>query len=127
MVGISLTGPEVKSVRLGNIRLEDSYVKILEGAPILVNAEIAQYRFSSEKQDIRRTRKLLLSKKEILKIETTLHAGGNLTIIPLACYNKKKYIKIEIAIAKGKKTWQVKRVEKERDEKRREQREAKEY
>lgn len=127
LAGISLSGPEVKSVRLANIKLEDAYVKIIDGIPFLINAEIAPYRFSNEKQDVRRTRKLLLKKKEILKIETKLRAGGNLTIIPLACYNKKKYIKLEIALARGKKIWQVKKVQKERDEQRRVKKEMKEY
>ncbi len=126
--GIILTGPEVKSIREGRIRLEDAYVKITENDIILINADIAPYKFSNDKNfDSKRIRKLLLNKKEILKLRTKMNAKGNLTIIPLACYNKKNIIKIEIGLARGKKNWEVKKVEQNRDEKRREEKEFKEY
>lgn len=127
MAGIKLSGPETKSVRLCNIRLENAYIKLTENGPVLINAEISSYMFSRNNLDIRRTRNLLLTKKEIIKLKTKLQSGGNLTIVPLACYNKKKHIKLEIALVRGKKTWQVKKIEKNRDEKRRMEKEIKEY
>lgn len=125
--GIVLTGAEVKAARAGNIKLEGSHVKIVGNDVTLLNAEISIYQFARpESYDSRRTRRLLLHKKEILRLKTKLASGGNLTIVPIACYTKKSLIKLEIALAKGKKTWEKKRVEKERDEKRRVEKEIKE-
>ena len=125
--GIALTGAEVKTVRQGRIKLEGSYVKIIGSEVHLVNGEIAIYEYARpEKYDARRTRKLLLHKSEILRLKTKLSASNNLTIVPIACYNKKSLIKLEIAMAKGKKTWEKKNVEKVRDEKRRVEKEMKE-
>ncbi|OGK19862.1 SsrA-binding protein [Candidatus Roizmanbacteria bacterium RIFCSPHIGHO2_02_FULL_37_13b] len=125
--GISLTGAEVKTVRQGRIKFEGSYVKIVGSEVFLINAEIAIYEYARpESYDSRRTRKLLLHKSEILRLKTKLSAGANLTIVPIACYNKKSLIKLEIALSKGKKTWEKKKVEKNRDENRRIEREMKE-
>lgn len=125
--GISLTGAEVKTVRQGRIKLEGAYVKIIGSEVCLINAEIAIYEYARpEGYDSRRTRKLLLHKSEILRLKTKLSAGANLTIVPIACYNKKSLLKLEIALSKGKKTWEKKKVEKERDEKRRVEKEMKE-
>lgn len=125
--GISLTGAEVKAARAGNVRLEGAYVKAVGTDVALINAEIAIYQYARpEHYDPRRTRRLLLHKSEILKLKNKMHTGGNLTIVPIACYTKRNLIKLEIALAKGKKTWEKKNVEKNRDEKRRVEKELKE-
>ncbi len=126
--GISLSGAEVKSVRAGRIRLEDSFVKILGSEVYLINAEISIYEFARpEGYDLRRTRKLLLHKKEIIRLKTKIAAHNGLTIVPVSCYNKHSLVKLEIALAKGRKGLEKKKLEKNRDIKRQQQREAKEY
>jgi len=125
--GIVLTGAEVKSIREGKIKLEDSYIKFIDNTPVLLNAQIYPYKFAHNVEyDSKRSRKLLLNKKEIEKLKIKMKAKGNLTMIPLACYNKKNLIKIELGLAKGKKIWEVKKIEKNRDEKRRIEKELKE-
>ena len=127
-VGIALSGAEVKSVRAGRIRLEDSFVKILGSEVYLINAEISIYEFARPQgYDLRRTRKLLLHKKEIIRLKTKLASVGGLTIVPVSCYNKAGLIKLEIALAKGRKGLEKKKLEKRRDIEREQKREAKEY
>ena len=127
-VGISLTGAEVKSVRAGRIKLEDSFVKILGSEVYLLNAEIQIYEYARPQgYDLRRTRKLLLHKKEIIRLKTKLSASGRLTIVPVSCYNKAGLVKLEIALAKGRRGMEKKKLEKAKDIKREEEREAKEY
>jgi len=125
--GIALTGGEVKSARLGRIRLEGSFVKFVGNEIHLINCDISPYDFARpESYDSKRTRKLLLHKSQILRLKTKIQGAGKLTIVAIACYNNKSRIKLEIALVRGKKTWEVKRVEKNRDEKRRVEKEIKE-
>jgi SsrA-binding protein len=125
--GIVLSGAEAKTVRQGIVKLEESFVKIINGEVFVINLQIPAYKFArTEGYDPARTRKLLLNKKEIIQLTTKL-ASSNLTIIPVSCYNKDNHIKLEIALAKGKKTWEVKRVEKDRDVKRDDEKELREY
>ena len=127
-VGVALTGAEVKSVRDGRIKLEDSFVKILGSEVYLVNAEISIYEFARPQgYDLRRTRKLLLHKREIIRLKTKLSSAGGLTIVPVSCYNKSGLIKLEIALAKGRKGMEKKKLEKRRDIQREQEREAKEF
>jgi len=127
-VGIALTGAEVKSVRAGRVKLEDSFVKILSSEVYLVNAEVSIYEYARPQgYDLRRTRKLLLHKREIIRLKTKLAGAGGLTIVPVSCYNKAGLIKLEIALAKGRKGLEKKRLEKKRDIEREQKREAKEY
>ena len=127
-VGIALSGPEVKSVRAGRIRLEDSFVKILGSEVYLINAEISVYEYARPQDyDSRRTRKLLLHKREIIRLKTKLAGPGGLAIVPVSCYNKGSLIKLEVALAKGRKGLEKKKLEKKRDIARNEKREAKEY
>lgn len=117
--GMILSGPEVKSIRGRGIKLEDAFVKIVAGEVRLINASIQPYSFAPDEQyDAKKTRKLLLNKKEIIRLSTKLSQSPQLTIVPLKCYLVKGRFKIEIALAKGKKTWQKKKIEKERTEKR---------
>lgn len=126
--GIVLTGAEVKSIRKGNIQFKDAYVKLMDRGAALLNAEIPRYFFSQNKNyDPRRTRKLLFHKSELIRLRTKMAHGGKLTIVPVSCYNKGHLIKLEIALAKGKKTWERKKVEKDRDVKRQTEKEIKEY
>ncbi len=126
--GIALTGPEVKSVRQGGLKLEGSFVKILEDGAALLNAEIPQYRFAkTDDYDPKRSRKLLLRGDELLRLKTKLSSSPGLAIVPVSCYTKGPYIKLEIALAKGRKDIEKRKLEKERDIKREEQREAREY
>lgn len=126
--GIVLHGSEVKSMMMGRVRLEDSFVKIVGNEVFLVNADISPYQYADNTDyDSKRTRKLLLNKAEILRLKTKMTTKGNLTIMALACYNKKNLIKVEIALCKGRKTWEVKKIEKNRDEKRRVEKELKNF
>lgn len=126
--GILLTGAEVKSIRKRNIQFKDAYVKLMNDGAALLNAEILRYHFAQNKNyDPRRTRKLLLHKAELIRLRTKMAQGGQLTIVPVACYTKEHLIKLEIGLVKGKKTWERKKVEKERDVKRQTQKEIKEY
>lgn len=126
--GIVLTGAEVKSIRLGRIKLDNSFVRIMkDGSAYLINAEIPIYEFSrSQNYDPKRTRKLLLHKKELIRLKTKMHSNG-LTLAPKSCYNKRSLIKLEIALVKGRKDIEKRKLEKQRDIKRQEKREAKEY
>lgn len=126
--GISLSGAEVKSVRAGRIRLEDSFVKILGSEVYLINAEVSVYDFARPQgYEPRRTRKLLLHKKEIIRLKTKILSHSGLTIVPVSCYNKAHLIKLEIALAKARRELGKKKLEKERDVRREEEREAKEF
>jgi SsrA-binding protein len=126
--GMVLTGSEVKSIRQGNVNLKDSYVGIRNGEAFLFNAHVAEYRNSSyHNHDPERQRKLLLHRKEIRKIDKQVKGKGS-TVIPLKMYfNPRGRIKLEIAIAKGKREYEKKQAIKERDIKRDMQRQLKEY
>jgi len=126
--GITLTGPEVKAIRTRGIKLDGSFVKIVGNEIHLINANIPIYEYADlENYDSKRTRKLLLHKKEILKLQSKLSQKPNLTIVPVSCYNKGSLIKLGIALGRGKKLWERKKVEKDTSEKRRMQKEVKEY
>jgi SsrA-binding protein len=103
--GIALTGSEMKSVRDGQINLKDSYVLIKGEEAFLLNSHISPYFFAHElNHEPLRTRKLLLHKNEIRRLMGKVKERG-LTLIPLRVYFKGKHVKVEIALAKGKKIW----------------------
>ncbi|MCX8008917.1 MAG: SsrA-binding protein SmpB [Patescibacteria group bacterium] len=113
--GIVLSGQEVKSLRGGHGNLDGSFVKIIGSEAYLMGAQIYPYSFARvEGYDPRRTRKLLLHKKEILRLKQKLDAGG-LTIVPLRWYTIGQNIKLEIGIAKGKKQYEKRDILKKRD------------
>jgi len=120
--GIVLTGPEVKSIKNGRINLAGSYVMADSKNNIyLLNAHIAPYPPALQVQqnyNPRQNRKLLLKKKEIQKIIGKTHITG-LSAIPIKVYTKGGIIKIEIAIAKGKKKYDKRQTLKDRDIKKR--------
>ena len=108
--GIELKGSEVKAIREGRINLKDSFVKIIKSEAFLINAHISVLDNVNTffKPDPRRSRKLLLHKKEIIRLATKSKEKG-LTIIPLKVYfNERNLVKIEIALAKGKKAYNKK-------------------
>ncbi|PJC27866.1 SsrA-binding protein [Candidatus Shapirobacteria bacterium CG_4_9_14_0_2_um_filter_39_11] len=113
--GIALSGAEVKSVKAGHIRLEEAFVQIKNGQAWLVNAHIHPYPFADNRNyDSRRTRKLLLHKNELLKLAQQT-SRQSLTIVPISCYTKNRNIKLEMALAKGKKKYEKREAIKKRD------------
>jgi SsrA-binding protein len=124
--GISLTGDEVKSIRAKQVSLGDAFVTVYRGEMNLINCYIAPYSHSYIKQDTtRRTRKLLLRRREINKLIGEVSKKGY-TLIPTKLYfNKRGYIKLEFGAAKHKKTVDKKKKLKERDIQREASREIK--
>lgn len=127
-VGIILTGPEVKSIREEKLSLDNSHVKILGNELFLVNADIYPYLLApKDVQETKRSRKLLIHKSELLRLQTKMHRASGLTIAPVSCYNKGALIKLEIALVRGRKDIEKRKLEKQRDMARNEKREVKEY
>jgi SsrA-binding protein len=103
--GMVLTGTEVKSLRLGRASLADAFATVDDGEVWLRNAHIPEYAFGTwTNHATRRTRKLLLHRKEIAKLERETGSTGK-TIVPLAIYFSDGYAKVELAVATGKKDW----------------------
>jgi SsrA-binding protein len=102
--GIVLKGTEIKSLRMGKASIAEGYIFIDDGEVWLKNCHISEYTEGTyNNHDPKRLRKLLLQKKEILKLKQKLEQKG-LTIIPLKIYfNERGYAKLEIALARGKK------------------------
>jgi len=116
--GLVLMGTEVKSLRSGNANLQDSHAVIKNGEVWLLGMHISPYeRGSYLNHEPRRTRKLLLSKREIRRLLTKVQEKG-LTLIPLSIYFKGPYAKVELAIAVGKKSYDKREAIKQRDAKR---------
>ncbi len=113
--GINLYGAEVKAVRLGHADLTGSHVRIMGSEAYLINAKIFPYKYSRpENYDEQRTRKLLLHKNEIIALKSKTE-GQNLTLVPLSMYTTKTFIKVEIALGKGKKQYDKKESIKKKD------------
>ena len=124
--GIELVGTEVKSVKQGKLNLKESYVDIKNGQAFLVGAHISPYEQGNVfNKDPLRTRRLLLHKNEIMKLTGQLTEKG-LTIVPLEVYMKRNWIKINIAVAQGKKNYDKRDSKLEADAKRKMQRVLKE-
>ncbi|MHC5830200.1 MAG: SsrA-binding protein SmpB, partial [Nostoc sp.] len=102
--GIELTGTEVKSIRAGKVNLKDGYALLRNGEAWLINVHISPYTASGQyfNHEPRRTRKLLLHRKELRKLIGTVEQQG-LTLIPLKMYLKRGWVKVSIALGKGKK------------------------
>lgn len=116
--GIELLGSEVKSVRRGDVNLKDSYISIKNGEAFLQNAHISHYKASSYmNHEPERLRKLLLNRIEIRKIERAIEQRGY-TCVPLKIYFKGGWAKLQIALARGKKTVDKRHAIKEREVKR---------
>ena len=126
--GIVLEGSEVKSLRLGNANLKDSFCIMQNGELVIKNMHIALYDKSGafNTKDSKRDRKLLLHKGEILKINAKVSQKG-LTLIPLKLYFKEALIKMELGLCQGKHTFDKKRSIMEKDLKRESERQIKNY
>lgn len=113
--GIVLTGTEIKSIRLGKVNIKDSYAIIRNNEIYLLNTHISLYEEGNRfNHDEDRTRKLLLHKREILKLKDKLEIEGY-TLVPLKIYFVKNKAKVLIGVAKGKKNYNKKETIKERD------------
>lgn len=116
--GLVLTGGEVKSLREGRANLKDSYARVEKGEAFLLNAHISNYEPAHYfNVDPTRTRKLLMHKKEILRLMGKVQEQG-LTLVPLRLYFKKGHAKVELALARGKKTYDKRAAIREREVKR---------
>jgi len=115
--GLVLTGPEVKSVKKGQINLKGSYVTIRNNEAWLINCHISPYKMAQREQrnyDPTQPRKLLLKRKEIDRLVGQAKTPG-LTILPLNVYTKNRLIKLEIGVGKGKKKFDKRDLIKKRE------------
>lgn len=109
--GIQLTGTEVKSARAGRVNLKDAYALITDGEAWLLNAHISHYSHGNrQNHDPVRDRRLLLHKKEIVRLKSKTQEKG-LTLVPTKLYFKGNLIKCELAIARGKKHYDKREAE----------------
>lgn len=116
--GIVLSGAEVKSLRNKSGSLTGSFVKLMSGEAYLINAQITPYEFADNRDyDPKRTRKLLLKKKELQDIEEISNQKGK-TLVPLAFILSKNKVKLEFGIGRGLKKHDKRRVLKEKAQKR---------
>lgn len=112
--GIELRGSEVKSVRAGRIQLKDSYVGFRKEEAYLQKAHISTYSAASmNNHNPERARKLLLHQHELEKIFGSIQKGGQ-TCVPVRVYLKNGKVKVEIALARGKKKWDKRQDEKKK-------------
>ena len=113
--GIELTGTEVKSLRDGKANLKDAYVTFRGGEAFLFGVHISPYSHGNrENHDPERTRRLLLHRREIEKLEQQVVEKG-LTVVPLRLYFKGSRVKTEIAVVRGKKLYDKRETEKRRE------------
>lgn len=125
--GIELTGTEVKSIRLGKVNLQDSYAYIKNSEVFISGMHVSPYEMGNiYNQDPLRDRKLLLHKYEINKLIGYTQQKG-LTLVPLQVYFKRGIVKVELAVAKGKKLYDKRQDIATRDAKREIDRRIKEY
>ncbi len=103
VAGLVLSGGEAKMLRGRHGSLAGSHVRIVQGKPILLNAQIPPYPYArNENYEPKRSRGLLLKKSEILKLQQAQETKG-LTLIPVSIGKEGKYLKLKVAIARGKK------------------------
>lgn len=119
VAGMKLVGTEIKSIRGGKVNLTDSYCTIIRGEMYVINLHIAEYELGTVNNHIaKRDRKLLLNKKEIEKLDKKVKESG-LTIVPTKLFvNDRGLAKLEIALARGKKTYDKRETLKSKDAKR---------
>ncbi|HQV36423.1 MAG TPA: SsrA-binding protein SmpB [Flavobacterium sp.] len=117
--GIVLTGTEIKSIRLGKASITESFCEFHNGELFVINSQVEEYLYGTHyNHKAKSERKLLLNKKELKSLEKSMQNKG-LTIIPLRLYvNEKGYAKMEIALCRGKKTYDKRETIKDRDTKR---------
>ncbi len=116
--GIALTGSEIKSIRSGQVSLQESYALVRDGELWLLNAHIAPYKQASyTNHEPRRERKLLMHRREINRLEGKLQEKG-LTLVPLQLYLKNSRVKLELGLGRGKKSFDKRQTIRERDDRR---------
>ena len=125
--GIQLVGHEVKSLRLGNVNLKDSFAIVKGGEVFLMNVHISPYKMATMFPiDPRRNRRLLLHKDEIRKMRAKVEQKGY-TLVPLKIYFKEALVKVEIGVAKGKELYDKRKAIAEKENKRNLDRVLKQY
>jgi len=113
--GIALRGTEVKSIREGKANLKDAYGLLKDGEVFLLNAHIGPFSHGNAmNHDSLRTRKLLLRKEELRKLEVAVRQKG-FTLIPARIYFRNGRAKCELAVAKGKQEWDKRATERKRE------------
>lgn len=117
--GLVLVGTEVKSIKDGKVNIKEAYIEIRQGEAYIVGMHVSPYKEGSMRNvDPYRERKLLLNKREIKKLHAEVAQAG-LTIIPLKIYRDNKgLVKLQIALARGKKLYDKREAQKEKDQKR---------
>jgi SsrA-binding protein len=117
-VGVALTGTEIKSIRNGNLSINESYARVRDGELWLVNFTIPTYKEASIfNHEPGRPRKLLLHREQIDRLVGRASEKG-LTLVPLRLYFKRGRVKLELGLMRGKKIWDKRRTIAERDAKR---------
>lgn len=113
--GINLQGAEVKAVRQGSVDLTGSFVRVIGNEAYLINSKIFPYKYARPEQyDPKRTRKLLLHKKQIIAVKSKAEGSG-LTVVPVSLYTRGNLIKLELAFGKPKKKFEKKEAIKAKD------------
>lgn len=113
--GIILNGAEVKAVKMEHADLTGSFVRIMGSEAYLINSKIFPYEYARpEGYDEKRTRKLLLHKKQIISLKGKTD-GANTTLVPISLYDKHGLIKLEVGIGKGKRKFDKKEAKKRAD------------
>lgn len=126
-VGIVLKGTEIKSIRLGKANLKDCYAIVKNDELWLLNMYISEYIYGNiHNHEEMRTRKLLMKKRDIIKLKHIIETEGY-TLIPLKLYFKKNKVKILLGLARGKKNYDKRLAIKERDIKREMEKELKKH
>lgn len=125
--GIELHGTEVKSIKLGKVSIKESFIRIIKNEVFIMNMHVTNYEFGNINNlpEIR-VRKLLLHRKEIEKLMGKIAEKGY-TLVPLNIYTKNRLVKIEMALAKGKKLYDKRDDIKKKDQKRDIERSIKDY
>ena len=123
--GISLAGTEVKSLRAGKCSLKESFIRMENGQAFIYNMHISPYEQGNIfNKDPLRVRRLLLHKNEIRKIAQEVQAAGY-TVVPLKVYFDRSYVKVDIALAKGKKLYDKRETIAKNDQRRQAEKEFK--
>lgn len=116
--GIELVGSEVKSAKAGKVSIKESFVRIINGEIFIMGMSIVPWEYGSVyNPEEKRVRKLLLHKKEIKKLHEKVSQKGY-TIVPLNVHLSKGYVKVDIALARGKKTYDKRESIAKKDQKR---------
>jgi len=126
--GIELMGTEVKSIRAGKVNLRDGFALIRDGEILLLNVQISPHQMTSQtfNHEPTRTRKLLLHREEIRKLIGKVEQQG-LTLVPLKMYMKRGWVKVDLALVRGKKLYDKREDIKKRDDQRSMQRAMKNF